>query len=87
MWALNLDRDPALHKINVRKGQELSAIVICRHALVQVFAGHKNLGFTEKYRQSGLEELTTAIRKHPSVRVKEMRQNIIFTVWTYNQKS
>ena len=32
MWALNLDRDPALHKINVRKGQELSAIVICRHA-------------------------------------------------------
>jgi len=34
--------------------------------VVQVFAGHKNPGSTEKYRQTGLEELKAAIRKyHP----------------------
>jgi len=34
--------------------------------MVQVFAGHKKISSTEKYRQSGLEELKTAIEKyHP----------------------
>ena len=34
--------------------------------VVQVFAGHKKISSTEKYRQSGLEELQTAINKyHP----------------------
>ena len=34
--------------------------------VVQVFAGHKKISTTEKYRQSGLEELQTAIEKyHP----------------------
>ena len=34
--------------------------------VVQVFAGHKNPGSTEKYRQTGLEELKAAIQKyHP----------------------
>ncbi len=32
--------------------------------VVQVFAGHKKIGTTEKYRQSGLEELQAAIEKH-----------------------
>jgi integrase/recombinase XerD len=34
--------------------------------VVQVFAGHKKISTTEKYRQSGLEELQAAIEKyHP----------------------
>jgi integrase/recombinase XerD len=34
--------------------------------VVQVFAGHKNPSSTEKYRQTGLEELRSAIQKyHP----------------------
>jgi len=34
--------------------------------MVQVFAGHKKISSTEKYRQSGLEELKAAIEKcHP----------------------
>jgi integrase/recombinase XerD len=34
--------------------------------LVQVFAGHKYLGSTEKYRQTGIEELKAAVNKyHP----------------------
>jgi integrase/recombinase XerD len=34
--------------------------------VVQVFAGHKKISSTEKYRQSGLEELQAAINKyHP----------------------
>jgi integrase/recombinase XerD len=34
--------------------------------IVQVFAGHKKISSTEKYRQSGLEELKAAIEKyHP----------------------
>jgi len=34
--------------------------------VVQVFAGHKKIGTTEKYRQSGLKELQEAIEKyHP----------------------
>ena len=32
--------------------------------VVQVFAGHKKISTTEKYRQSGLEELQAAIEKH-----------------------
>ena len=32
--------------------------------VVQVFAGHKNPSSTEKYRQTGLEELRAAIQKH-----------------------
>jgi len=32
--------------------------------VVQVFAGHKKIGTTEKYRQSGLKELQAAIEKH-----------------------
>jgi integrase/recombinase XerD len=32
--------------------------------VVQVFAGHKNPSSTEKYRQTGLEELKSAIQKH-----------------------
>jgi integrase/recombinase XerD len=32
--------------------------------VVQVFAGHKKISSTEKYRQSGLEELQKAIEKH-----------------------
>jgi len=32
--------------------------------VVQVFAGHKKISSTEKYRQSGLEELQAAIEKH-----------------------
>ena len=34
--------------------------------VVQVFAGHKKISTTEKYRQSGLKELQEAIEKyHP----------------------
>jgi integrase/recombinase XerD len=32
--------------------------------LVQVFAGHKKVSSTEKYRQTGLEELKAAVLKH-----------------------
>jgi integrase/recombinase XerD len=32
--------------------------------VVQVFAGHKKISTTERYRQSGLEELQAAIEKH-----------------------
>lgn len=32
--------------------------------VVQVFAGHKKISTTERYRQSGLEELQSAIEKH-----------------------
>ena len=32
--------------------------------VVQVFAGHKKISTTEKYRQSGIEELQAAIEKH-----------------------
>jgi integrase/recombinase XerD len=32
--------------------------------VVQVFAGHKNPSSTEKYRQTGLEELKAAVLKH-----------------------
>jgi len=32
--------------------------------VVQVFAGHKKISTTERYRQSGLEELQEAIEKH-----------------------
>jgi integrase/recombinase XerD len=32
--------------------------------VVQVFAGHKNPSSTEKYRQTGLEELRAAVQKH-----------------------
>lgn len=32
--------------------------------VVQVFAGHKKISTTEKYRQSGLKELQAAIEKH-----------------------
>ena len=32
--------------------------------VVQVFAGHKKISTTEKYRQNGLEELQAAIKKH-----------------------
>lgn len=32
--------------------------------VVQVFAGHKNPSSTEKYRQTGLEELKAAVQKH-----------------------
>jgi len=32
--------------------------------VVQVFAGHKNPGSTERYRQSGLEELKAAVLRH-----------------------
>lgn len=32
--------------------------------VVQVFSGHKKISTTEKYRQSGLEELQAAIEKH-----------------------
>jgi integrase/recombinase XerD len=32
--------------------------------IVQVFAGHKRAASTEEYKQTGLEELKTAIQKH-----------------------
>ncbi len=43
--------------------------------LVQVFAGHKYLGSTEKYRQTGLEELKAGIQKyHPlNITTKELK--------------
>lgn len=36
--------------------------------VVQVFAGHKKISSTEKYRQSGLEELQRAIEKYHPLR-------------------
>jgi integrase/recombinase XerD len=32
--------------------------------VVQMFAGHKNPSSTERYRQTGLEELKAAVQKH-----------------------